>query len=232
MLLSRSSQYYCLEKLDLKKTKQTNKKTSWKARIRTHNSRNIPIVGNMTTLIFLLSSIRCGFMVSILGCICLWKKKWMISLFLDLYSFYLFKATLAAIWQAYIWNSYHRLSSSLQFIKWLSVDVRVLIQNPEKSMEKFPFNLISSCLSSSYVWDSVVGNRQNQRLLKESWSLQVCQCPLTRGSLISGWGMVKSPPEREKEYCLMNEITNLLLYTLLPWLRSTYISAEKKCAHC
>lgn len=85
------------------------KKAVWKARIRTHSSRNTPIVGNIRTLIFPLSSIRCGFTASILDCICLWKK-WMISLFLDLYSSYIFKAVLAVMWWACIWNSCHRLS--------------------------------------------------------------------------------------------------------------------------
>lgn len=47
----------------------SQKKTSWKAKIRTHNLRNT-VVGNTTVLILLLSSIRCSFMVSILG----WKK--------------------------------------------------------------------------------------------------------------------------------------------------------------
>lgn len=72
-------------------------------------SRNTPTVGNIHMLILSLSSNRCGFAASILDCICLWKK-WIISLFLDSYSSYLFKTVLAAMWWACIWNSCHRLS--------------------------------------------------------------------------------------------------------------------------
>lgn len=132
------------------------------------------------------------------------KKKWMISLFLDLYSFYLFKAVLAAIWQAYIWNSYHRLSSSLQFIKWLSVDVRVLIQNPEKSMEKFPFNLISSCLSSSYIWDSVVGKQAERTLTERKLESSSLPMPLDQRKL-DQWVRYGEITSWEGKRILLNE---------------------------